>query len=504
MTREMTEWLAANIEPYERFLLHALLHNPDIRRQTLDLVTHKDMSSDAMGLTIAGLKVAVSVHEQIGTELPFPPELSAMIPHLRAAAAQHDFGPEDVRSAMKLLVEMQDPALASTHIYVEPYFSAWFTTVRAKSVARSAQRNVVVNADKMVETLQHDIEQASRAFKKDTDRNMRYVLFGEETEPLERTSTGIPGLDACMNGGTCDGEAYGIFAPTGGGKSILAGQLALNRILRKKHVLIVTTELQPYEYVGRMASAALTIPIPMLADCTTVNAMRQAIKSCPRQSKKLDEFNELVEQIATYLSVQKIDPEEAKSAASALETQYKLFADAFDAPPTLVILDWLGSLADQGGGGKLMGSSERSAVWEMSASGICRWAARRGPATFYLLQATNDSETKAVLTRADIGVGKGVLKDAIMGIGVTACIDMAALKQAALGKAEAPRDKCRKEQLFCVVKARKGEEFNVPVTREFLYQRFVERHSELPPRPSPMASSPRFRSKDSWTPGVWW
>ena len=354
MTREMTEWLAANIEPYERFLLHSLLHHPDTRTRLLDIVTHKDMSSDAMSLAIAGLKVAVAVHELIGTELPFPPDLSAMLPHLRAAAAQHDFGSDDIRTAMQLLLEMQDPALASTLVYVEPYFTSWFTTVRAKAVARSAQRNVVVNADRMVETLQHDIEQASKAFKRETDRDMDYVMDGDEDEPMERTPTGVPGLDESMNGGTCDGEAYGIFAPTGGGKSILAGQLALHRITRKKHALIVTTELQPYEYIGRIVSAALSIPISMLADCTTVNAMRKAIKASPKYGRKIDEFEDIIKLIRTYLRIVKIDPEEVKSA-----------------PPTLVILDWLGSLADKNGGSeRILSSSERSAVWEIAASGI--------------------------------------------------------------------------------------------------------------------------------------
>ena len=43
------------------------------------------------------------------------------------------------------------------------------------------------------------------------------------------------------------------------------------------------------------------------------------------------------------------------------------------------------------------------------------------------------------------------------------------------GKGEMPRSMILQDQLFCMAKARKGEGQNIPMRRDFRYQRFIAR-----------------------------
>jgi hypothetical protein len=472
-TGEMKSWLEANMKEYESFLLHGIFHNPMIRRSTLGVIAHSDMSESSSGLIVAALQVATGIHEEIGDELPYPPTLTQMMPHIRAAAATCDYNDDEIKEACRAVIALHDTDRCSTHVYVDPYFYAWFTTTRARRASRAALRSSVVDASAMITDLQADIDRASNAFSGGNDE-MDEFYDSEDTPDVERTSTGIPGLDECMNGGYADGEAYLLFAGTGGGKSILAGQLALEAATRGKKVLIVSTELKVYEYFGRMTSAFLSIPINLLEKCKTLSSIRRVIASDVKHMRKLDEFDKLSAVLRKNLIIRKIDPDEAKTAAAALERETAFAEAKFGCKVDLELLDWLGALAEKTTQ-RAMTSSDRSAAWEVSALGVCRWASRRNVATFYLAQAVNDSEKHAVLGLGEIGLGKGIAKEAVMAIGITNRSDAQAIKAASLGKGEMPREKCLIDQLFCVAKARKGETLNIPVKREFRFQRFVER-----------------------------
>ena len=141
--------------------------------------------------------------------------------------------------------------------------------------------------------------------------------------------------------------------------------------------------------------------------------------------------------------------------------------------PTLVILDWLGSVADLGGGRQ--SSSERAMAWEAAANGCVKFAEASGIPTFVLAQAVNDAQIKRVLTLNDIGISKGIAKNMVAAIGITNTIKKSEIEMAVKGQADKPKSMFHEDQLFCVCKARKGEGRNVMVRREFKYQRFASR-----------------------------
>jgi hypothetical protein len=120
--------------------------------------------------------------------------------------------------------------------------------------------------------------------------------------------------------------------------------------------------------------------------------------------------------------------------------------------PTLVILDWLGSVADVAGG--TGGTSER-------ATACVKFAEDTGIPTLVLTQAVNDAQLKPVLAINDIGIAKGIAKNVVAVIGVTNSVDMAGVAAAVSGKADMPRSMILEHQFFCFCKARKGEGHDV-------------------------------------------
>lgn len=73
--------------------------------------------------------------------------------------------------------------------------------------------------------------------------------FSSRSGPLlgvkPREPTGVTFLDVLMNGGPRKGELYGFLAPSGGGKTTLANQIAINYAMSGKHVMVFTYEQPP-------------------------------------------------------------------------------------------------------------------------------------------------------------------------------------------------------------------------------------------------------------------
>ena len=114
-------------------------------------------------------------------------------------------------------------------------------------------------------------------------------------------------------------------------------------------------------------------------------------------------------------------------------------------------------------------------AWEHAAHGCVKLAEDADIPIVVLAQAVNSSQRKRVLLNDDIGISKGIGKNMVAVIGITNMADSAGVKAAEAGLAEAPKSKILDNQFFCMVKARKGMEEDIPMKREMKYQRFVAR-----------------------------
>lgn len=455
-------------------MLHRMYHDVTYRTHLLTLdLHHKDFESADLSLLFAALKLNETIAGMMGvpSEKSMNPE--GVTNSIRAAALDVEADEALITETLATLVELQKPEYSSEWYVLQHYSNLWLMSRRFKAVARKAMMTPAVNAAMLLENLHKSAEMATALGEGGETDAMADVLFGEDDEGLMRRSTLIPALDKCLNGGWGAGECYLAFGGTGAGKSILAGQCAWNEISTGGKMLLVTTELTAPEYVARIISNACEINIGILQDCKNLKQMRASIqRQTPAHElpMRLSRVENCVELIKANLQIQKCNTDASVPAGQVLQNEYEKFKKKFGAPPTLVILDWLGTIADVSSTGN--GSAERAAAWERSASSCVKFAEKNGVATLVLAQAVNDAHMKAVLTLQDIGIAKGIGKNMVVVIGITNFVKKSEIIAAGMGRGELPADNFKPEQMFCACKTRKGPPTNVMVYRQFDKQRF--------------------------------
>lgn len=471
LTPEMSAWLIANRKDYEFYLLHAVFHDPLKRSAMLSVpLGAEDFSTEEHALIVTALVMACSVMQAMNLSVAFPPSAESFRGYMVTAASKSDFDEEALGNAEKVVAMLISPSFKEMWHCVDPYFPTWLNTARTKLLARKVTMSPLTDATALMQQIQHNLAAAATATAAATEDEMDAVMTGEDMYVPERRSTGIPGLDMCLNGGFGEGECNLVFSGSGGGKSICAGQVAWHEAFNGGYPLIVSTELRSREFVVRIVSGAASVPINLIQDCRNFAQIRDVVaRGLPH---RLQEVDKVLKVIASRIRIHKVAAEDGLSARALLESEHEKFKAKLSHTSTLVILDWLGTLAD---GSATMSSSERSMAWEIAANGCVKFAETTLIPTLVLAQATNDAQTKAVLVLNDIGIGKGIGKNMTCVVGITNLADRAGVEAATKGKGEMPSSMFLKDQLFCICKARKGESTNVPVTRDFLYQRFKPR-----------------------------
>lgn len=476
LTPEMSAWLAQNSDLYEFSLIHALFYLPQRRTALLGIpLQEEDFASQAHALLFRAIAMGIKIGTDTGTPLSCPPSMLDIMGLIRAACAGATYEQDVIDEAIKMLPMLYSEQYAALWPTQLEYFAPWLTSVRGKRYARRAQSARIADVNKLIEQLTKEVAAVSGISASPEDDEMYQLAHSTDMEELARRSTGIAALDDCLNGGWGEGETYLFFSGTGGGKSILAGQCAVNELLTDGKPLLISTELSPAEYAARMVSCACSIPIPVVQDCRNFAQIRMAVARRSEHANSLERVDRILELIHSGMRIHKVSPDSTKDARTLLEAEVARAADRMGALPTWVCLDWLGSVVDASAGARVLSSSERSAVWEASASGCVKFTEGKPFSTLVLAQAVNNAHLKVILDLSDIGIGKGSTKNMVLAAGITNTIDKAAIRAAELGKADAPATSYLDDQRICVVKARKGVGRVIPVTRQFCYQRFAAR-----------------------------
>ncbi len=474
LTPEMSAWLIANRKDYEFYLLHAIFHDPLKRAAMLRVpLSMEDFSTEEHALIITAMVMAHDVMQSMGLTVSYPPSAESFKGYMVTAASKSDFDEDAVENATKVVEMLVNPSYKEMWHCVDPYFPTWLNTARAKVMARKIAMAPLTDATAVMQKLQQNIAAAAAATGSGEVDEMDDVMDGTDMDVPLRRSTGVPGLDACLNGGWGEGECCLLFSGTGGGKSIIAGQCAWHEAFNGGYSLIVSTELRSREYVVRIVAAAASVPINIIQDCRNFAQIRETVAR--EMPHRLNQVDKVLKVIRERIRIHKVGAEEGLSARALLEAETAKFKEKTGHTPTFIVLDWLGSLADSA---KASSTSERSMAWEIAANGCVKFSEVTLIPTLILAQAVNDAQVKAVLTLGDIGIGKGIGKNMTCVIGATNLADKAGVEAAVRGKGEMPTKMFLDDQLFCVCKARKGEGANIPVTREFKYQRFIAREKK--------------------------
>lgn len=471
LTPDEVAWLATNRESYEYYLVHSMLHDRGRLNAMMGVpLVPADFANPAMMGIVLGLAMGLSITKRIGVELPAPPTGEFLRTYIEAANKKDgDLDENEVTAAVEMVTKMQDPSTSQYWYCIDRYFEVWLTTVRAKRLSRQVAAKPVLDVGSLVESLQRDSRAAASAIYRVEDDDMESAFTGTSEVYKQRRSTGIEGLDRCLNGGWGDGECYLLFGGTGSGKSISAAQTAWHNAFVGGYSLVVSTELPTIEVINRIVSCACGINIEWIQDCLNVGQIRQAVAM--KNPVFLDKLNDVLHIIRTRMRIVKIHPDQGMNARGILEQQLAIFEQRMGVKPNFVVFDWLGRVADMGGDGK-SSSADRAMVWERSADGCVQFAEVTGIPTLVLAQGQNNCHLKFTLTLDDIGISKGIAKQMVAVIGITNTVDKAAIAAAAKGVADMPKKTTLDDQFMCVCKARKGEGSNIPVQREFRYQRF--------------------------------
>jgi hypothetical protein len=110
----------------------------------------------------------------------------------------------------------------------------------------------------------------------------------DNLELTPRFPTGLFFLDMMLDGGARPGEAYGFIAPSGGGKTTLSNQLAIEYASRGNHVFVFTYE-QPInnDYLYPVRVCASRIPRDRMKSVKSVNDFTEAEKLKFYKAKEL-------------------------------------------------------------------------------------------------------------------------------------------------------------------------------------------------------------------------
>lgn len=471
LTPDQLTWLSANKTGYEMILLHAILHDKSRRMAMLGVpLGPLDFSSTDMAAILQGLILAQSVMARMDTDMPYPPTVDQLRTYMLASTKETGslISEDDLEGAEAMLQRLQDPVKKDQWYFLDTYFVSWLSSVRSKIYARKSMGTIITDAGQMAHMIEQDIRKASSAIYSVESDDMFQALYGTSEIGKVRRSTGFPALDDALNGGWGEGECYGLMAGTGGGKSVLAGQVGYYNASTGGDTLILTTELPVVEYMVRMISNSCNIKIPLIQDCLNMGQVKQVIAAS--NPVALAKFEMALGVIVGKMRIVKLHPDQGLNARAIMEQQVQLYEQQMGRKPTLVIFDWLGRVADVASTGK---ASDRTVAWEVAADSCAQFSEVSGIPALILLQAVNDANTKSILTQQDTGISKGVWKQMVMGFAITNTIDKAAVKQAMLmGALEARINTTPDKQVFCIVKSRKGEGTFTPVTRQMLYQRF--------------------------------
>ncbi len=473
LTPDQLLWLSNNKPGYERILMHSILHDRAKRTAMLGVpLRPDDFGAVSLGAILQGLILATSVMQRMDLDMPYPPTVEQLKSYMFAATKEADskVSEDDLEGAYTDLNDLQDPRRKEHWYYLDTYFVAWLTSVRAKVYGRKAQVNPITDAPAMALLIEQDMRRASSAIYSFESDDMHQALYGTSEEGKIRRPTGFDGLDEATNGGWGEAECYGLVAPTGGGKSIAAGQTGYYTASTGGDTLILTTELPVIEYMVRMISNACNIKIGLIQDCLNMGQVRAIVAL--DNPVALDKVDMAIRVMTERMRIVKLHPDQGLNARAIMDREIAIYEQLKGRKPTLVIFDWLGRVADVAASGS---SSDRTVAWEKAADSCVQFSEVSGIPSLILLQATNDSTRFQILSREHIGISKGVIKQMHMAFAISAWMDPAAIKQALLngGQLQSTMRTTPDEQVISILKARKGEGTYIPVKRNFAYQRFV-------------------------------
>lgn len=347
---------------------------------------------------------------------------------------------------------------ASTAEFVRgDLYDTWFNAGLVEDIVTLAN-----TSDNVLEI--DDLEQKIGRIKQVRDRKENKTVtvmssIQNEAEIAPTIPSGIPKLDHNLGGGFRCGESTLIAASTGGGKTVMACQLAGQFANMGRKTVFVTTEQPPRELTPRFLSNQCSIPFNVFTDHVS---NQDDVTTIPAEVRNNREYNLKMMSTLSILndSIRYVDWSggDGKSIERDLDVAVDAVIDdpndPFDAE--IVIFDWLG------GALKKDANKDLRIMYLDGAEHLHNLAKRRGMAVIFFAQLNK------VKSRNKLRCDSSMLAEC------TSTPDKAsnALYISSV-RSEEGDSSYNTTQMINVDKARKGPMGTLSIIRDFKHQRFV-------------------------------
>lgn len=364
-----------------------------------------------------------------------------------------------VEEAVSLYRQIASPERELSSIaLVQDSYKDWMLKQRSKrtmlEINRSSTAEDITSALTDLTTFRADIE------TEDEDEMEEFGASCFRTEEMvERIPLGrhFTRLSECLGGGLGKQEHVIFAAPTGGGKTVLACQLAASLAASGNNVLYITTEQHSRELTPRViscmsADSANPIPFAIIKDTGDYDRVLT-----PEQIKMAKQIiGELRGKLhwANWLG-------SGKSATLDLEPLVRDCKKRYGSLD-VIILDWIGSALTEG----VVDSNEVRQLYLKAAEAMKNMSIRHNVACVSMTQASADAVGKTKVTEQYIAECKTIHREA------TAAFGISAIRADDSGEEKAAS--YAKRQYVTGFKSRKSSSSSFWVERDFGYQRFLK------------------------------
>jgi archaellum biogenesis ATPase FlaH len=343
-------------------------------------------------------------------------------------------------------------------------FRKWLHKIRIIDVVSDTGQVTDWTSDEMVAALSSVSDSLPGSSSEQRDFTLR-ELYIKPDNRVERLRTGIVDVDDVLGGGFVKGSAAGVLAPSGGGKTVAACQLASGLLYHNgpdTRGAIVSTEQKAYELLPRLASCNLKIPFEGMETGIVYEDLD------PESAKKVDTMmNDFGERLRIHEWEKKSGATTFFADMEALIKRYIREMGRLD----FIVFDWLGASLN----GKISDRPELlRIIYKMAAEALCDLAKDYNLVIIFFGQAA----TKEAVGKKHIGPGDArECKD--LHFNTTVFWGISGLKTTDKVRGSQAQDDnpgnetFQREQYWTFDKVRMGKPKILKVHRDFGFQRFA-------------------------------
>ena len=365
--------------------------------------------------------------------------------------------PDEIDQAMVLFRQAIEVDVPRWLPLVELGISRWLTDRKMMQVIQSPYMFGGWTLSQVRDRLAM-VEEQSSVLEQD-DRTRRGVMgfYLDNPSPdqnVNRLESNLTELNTILGGGFVKGDCALVISPSGGGKTILACQLAGHWSMSGVGGIFVTTEQPQEQLERRLLSNFARIPFSQVVNKWDPDALNE---------KQLADYKSWRDQMSSPIQV--VDwTLPGNTIIANLRMEIETYKDTFGETPEYLIFDWVGgALQDAAKGDPAVLRS----LYKSAVDTCCYLCAEYKMAGVVLAQATpGDSLNKCPLTYQHIADAKNMIEKVSVLVGLTAMFadDM---------NEETDHTKVmfNERQYLSASKSRKGPGGNARVRRRFEYQR---------------------------------